>query len=119
MNKLQSPVIEHQDTWLKIVQIAYWLLYVARNEITKIDFEVWQKYLPMNKNIGKSVVEQIKLSLSQVQNQSIDFFVTIRRFDFDKTLFLPQKCKKVRVEFWAPSFYPIVKKTRKVKPIPI
>jgi hypothetical protein len=118
MNKLQSPVIEHQDTWLKIVQIAYWLLYVARNEITKIDFEVWQKYLPMNKNIGESVVGQIKLSLSQVQKSVHRLFCT-----FDKTLFLPQKCKKGKGRILGTKLvprksYPIVKKIRKVKPIP-
>ena len=82
MNKLRSPVIEHQDTWLKIVQIASWLLYVERNEITRVDFQVWQKYLPMNKNIVDSVVERIKLSLSQVQKSVHRLFCTDSAFRF-------------------------------------
>jgi hypothetical protein len=117
MNKLQSPEIAHQDTWLKIVQIAYWLLYVAKNEITEIDFQVWQKYLPMNKNISENVIGKIKVSLSQVQKSVHRLF-----YSFDKIPFLPQKCKKGKGRIEGTTFesrktYPIVKKTKKIKPI--
>jgi hypothetical protein len=113
MNKLQSPEIKHQDTWLNIVKLCCWLLFVSTKEIIKIDFPVWQKYLPINKDRDLNVVNQVRVTLSQAQKSIHRLFCT-----FDKKPFLPQKCKKGRGRKTGSTFkprkkYPIVRKTKK------
>ena len=115
MDKLQSPQIEHQDTWLDIVKISCWLLYVASKEIVQIDFPVWQKYLPINKNRDTGVGEQAAVTLPQAQKSIHRVFCT-----FDKTPFLPQKCKKGKGRKKGDTFkprkvHPIVRKSKKKK----
>jgi hypothetical protein len=89
MDKLQSPIVEHQDKWFKIVQLAYWLLYIAQDEIEEVKAEPWQKYLTANQNNAKVAIETKTLSPAQVQKALQSVFST-----FDQTPFLPQKSKK-------------------------
>jgi hypothetical protein len=89
LNKLQSPDITHQDRWLKIVQIAYWLLYTASQEIETIDIPIWQKYLKENKKDDTNDNLKKTATLSQTQKSIHRLFCT-----FDPKPFLPQKCKK-------------------------
>jgi hypothetical protein len=113
MNKLQSPDVEHQKKWLRIVQLSYWLLCVGAKEIKTVGCKVWQKYLPENKNKGKDVVENNIVSVSQAQKSLAGVFYT-----FGIEAFLPQKCKKGKgrekgMTFTPRQRYPIVKKTKK------
>ena len=89
MGKLQSPDIEHQDNWLKITQLSYWLLAVAAEEIQDINIPVWQKYLKSNKCQEQDPNKKRRATLSQTQKSIASLFYT-----FDQTPFLPQKCKK-------------------------
>jgi hypothetical protein len=89
MDKLQSPIVEHQDKWFKIVQLAYWLLYIAQDEIDDVKPEPWQKYLTANRDNAKVAIETKNLSPAQVQKALQSVFST-----FDQTPFLPQKSKK-------------------------
>jgi hypothetical protein len=118
MNRLQSPEIKHQDKWLRIVMLSYWLLYVASKEITKIDFKLWQKYLPINKNNGETVIRQGVVTMSQTQKSIHRLFCT-----FEKKHFLPQKSKKGKGRAKGSKQetrkrHQIVKKTKKRKIVP-
>lgn len=87
LDKLQTPVLGHLDTWLRIVQVTSWLLFVASGEIGTVDCPVWQKYLPANKNA--LLKEGGRLTIAQTQRASHLVFSTL-----DKTPFLPLECKK-------------------------
>lgn len=87
MDKLQTPNVKHLDKWLCIVQTAIWLLFTASREIKQTDCPVWQKYLPKNKT-ARNEPEQ-PLTIAQTQRALHLLFCT-----FDKTPFLPLKCKK-------------------------
>ena len=49
MDKLHTLDAKHLDPWLRIVQITFWLLFTARQEIGQICCPILQKYLPKNK----------------------------------------------------------------------
>jgi hypothetical protein len=87
LDKLQTCCDKHLDPWLKIVQLTTWLLFVASDEIGKIDCPVWQKYLPANKKVEQD--ETQRLTIAQTQRAIHLVFSTL-----DKTPFLPLKCKK-------------------------
>lgn len=115
LNKLQSPDIKHQDRWLKIAQIAYWLLYTASQEIETIDIPIWQKYLKENKKEDTNDNLKKPATLSQTQKSIHRLFCT-----FDKKAFLPQKCKKGKGRaagtlIMKRTKHPIQKKSKKIK----
>jgi hypothetical protein len=87
LDKLQTPVAEHLDPWLRIVQITSWLLFTARQEIGQISCPVWQKYLPVNKNARDK--PNPLLTIAQTQKAIHLLFCT-----FDPAPFFPLKCKK-------------------------
>lgn len=45
MNKMQTPDINHEESWWQLVMIAYVQLYLAR-EIAENTLNPWEKYLP-------------------------------------------------------------------------
>ena len=45
MDKYQTSKIEHLDAWIWGVQLTYWLLYIASDEV-EIYINEWEKYLP-------------------------------------------------------------------------
>lgn len=115
MDKLQSPEIAHQDTWLDLVKLCCWLLYVSTKELLEIDIPVWQRSLPINKKQDKDVVYQRDVTLPQAQRSIYRLFCT-----FDQTPFLPQKCKNGKGRAIGDTLvprkrYPIVRKTKKRK----
>jgi len=69
-----------------MVQISTWMLFVARDE-TVIDCQKWQKYLPKNQHATQN--PDTPLTIAQTRKAIKNLFRT-----FDKTPFLPQKCKK-------------------------
>lgn len=87
MDKLQTPVVNHLDNWLRIIQITTWLLFTASSEIGQTDCPVWQKYLPKNKE-AKSQPHRPQ-TIAQTQRAVHLLFCT-----FDPAAFLPLKCKK-------------------------
>ncbi len=86
LDKLQTPEHDHLQQWLRIVQISTWLLFVARNE-TEIDCQKWQRYLPKNQYAKEN--PEAPLTIAQTRKGIKNLFRT-----FDKTPFLPLKCKK-------------------------
>lgn len=59
---LQSPCLEHQKTWLKMVQLSYWLLYLAAYEVKQIDCPEWQRYLAQNKSIAADSTTPLRIA---------------------------------------------------------
>jgi hypothetical protein len=104
LDKLQTPCDHHLDKWIRIVQLTSWLLYVASDEIGKIECPVWQKYLPANKKIDQN--SSLRLTIAQTQRSIHLLFSTL-----DKTPFLPLKCKKGKGRKTGDTF---IKKTRYV-----
>jgi len=49
MDAFQTPDVEHLDNWMEIVHLAYWLLWVARDQ-AKPECYKWQQYDPNYKN---------------------------------------------------------------------
>lgn len=87
LDKLQTPIAEHLDPWLRVVQITSWLLFTARGEIGQVCCPIWQKYLPKNKAIQDQPHQP--LTIAQTQRAAHLLFCT-----FDPAPFLPLKCKK-------------------------
>ncbi len=87
IDKLQTPIAECLDPWLRMVQISSWLLFTARDEIGQVSCPVWQKYLPKNKAAQDQPHQP--LTIAQTQRAAHLLFCT-----FDPTPFLPLKCKK-------------------------
>jgi len=89
MDKFQSPDIKHQKAWLRMVQLTFWLLYVGSQELGSIDCPEWQKYLPANKDKGKTAIGNGEVTMAQAQKSMASIF-----YGFDKTPFLPQISQK-------------------------
>lgn len=117
MDKLQTPVAERLDPWLRIVQLTSWLLFTARQEIGQICCPVWQKYLPKNKAVQEKEEKEEKehpvLTIAQTQRAINLLFCT-----FDQTAFMPLKSKKGKGRLKGQKFpqrvrFKVVKKIKK------
>lgn len=65
MDSYQTPDAQHQDNWMEIVGLAYWLLWVTSQEATH-QVRKWQQYDPYHKN---RVKYQLSPTPSEVQRQ--------------------------------------------------
>lgn len=65
MNDFQTPDIQHQDNWMEIVGLSYWLLWVA-SKTAKPCVRKWQKYDPRYEN---RVRNNLPPTPSEVQRQ--------------------------------------------------
>lgn len=80
MDGFQTPDVEHQDNWMEIVAMAYWLLWVASKEALP-HARKWQRY-------DKRYIQREKYRLpptpSEVQRQMESIIL-----GFEQTPFLP------------------------------
>jgi hypothetical protein len=81
MDSYQTPDVQHQDNWMEIVGLAYWLLWVASKE-AKPCVHKWQKYDPYYKN---RVKYKLRPTPSEVQRQ-LPFII----LSFEQDPFLPK-----------------------------
>ena len=81
MDDYQTPEVEHQDNWMEIVGLAYWLLWAARPEAVPCVYK-WQKYDPYYKN---RVENRLPPTPSEVQRQLKRIILT-----FEQTPFYPK-----------------------------
>jgi hypothetical protein len=86
LDKYQTPDRQHLQNWLIVWQLANWLLLTAQKDCINI-VKPWEKYLPVNKLCADNISKT--LTLAQTRKSVSTLFAT-----FDKTPFLPQKCKK-------------------------
>jgi hypothetical protein len=87
LNDFQTPYVEHLDNWALIVATAYWLLFVAADEVDLI-LKPWERNLPKNKeliNAQKSATQQPKKSVAQAKKGAFALFYT-----FDRKTFAPK-----------------------------
>jgi hypothetical protein len=90
LDSYQTPIIEHLDNWAVIVAVAYWLLFVAADEVDLI-LKPWERYLPKNKAIvaaQKTATNQPKKSVAQTKKGTLALFCT-----FDRKAFAPKSVK--------------------------
>lgn len=87
LGKYQTPDLQHSKNWLKVVQLSYWVLWMAEEELReeKLKIPKWQKYLTTEK---QRVKEQGVLSPTKVQQNIGIIFST-----FDREPFLPKGSK--------------------------
>lgn len=74
LDKFQTPIQAHLDLWLRVVQLAEWLLYVASEDVVSAP-KKWQKYGDPKKQC---------LTIAQTRKGCQSLFL-----NFDKTPFLP------------------------------
>jgi hypothetical protein len=87
LNSFQTPKKEHLGNWMNIVQLATWLLYTARTEISKLECKEWQKYSQRNKAAAEDPSRG--LDIFQVHASIKNLFCT-----FPTAPFLPAKSNK-------------------------
>jgi hypothetical protein len=94
LNAYQTPVVEHLDNWSLIVATAYWLLFVAADEVELL-LKPWERYLPKNKDLvaalkttPKAAENQPKKSAAQTKKGAFALFYT-----FDRKAFSPKSVK--------------------------
>jgi hypothetical protein len=81
LDKSQTPDEDHLQNWLEVVNLAYWLLFVGKEE-ARHACRKWQQYDPYFKN---RVQQDLKVTPSQVQMQLIGIIL-----GFDQRPFLPK-----------------------------
>lgn len=80
LDSFQTPDLKHQEAWLKVVQIAYWILWLASPQ-AEPKGKKWQQYAHKNTPAYLSAVP----SPSQVQQQA-EIIIS----GFEKEPFLPK-----------------------------
>ena len=111
LDKYQTPDEEHLQNWMEVVNLAYWLLYVGKEE-AKHDCLKWQQY---DKHYKNRVKYDMKPTPSQVQSQLTGIIL-----GFEQDPFLPKvqiKGKGRQLGDTQPKRerYPVLKKKKKRK----
>lgn len=59
MDEYQTPEVEHEENWWQIVQLAYFLLWLAR-PLAEVHRRAWERYLPQPEagNPSPSIVQR-------------------------------------------------------------
>jgi hypothetical protein len=80
VNDYQTPEVQTLDNWLLIVAIAYWLLFVAADEVELV-VKPWERNLPKNKEIrdAQTANTQPKKSVAQTKKGTYALFSTFDR----------------------------------------
>jgi len=85
MEACQTPDIEHLDNWMEIVSLAYWLLWVAKDEAEPMAYK-WQQY---DDRFKARLEKGLTPSPSEVQRQLQSIILS-----FEQTPFKPKVQKK-------------------------
>ena len=84
LDKYQTPDVAHLDNWTLIVACAYWLLFVASDEVKTV-VKPWEKYLPIHKKqkqAEQNKEQAPKKSIAQVKKAALSLFYTFDRKPF-------------------------------------
>ncbi len=90
LDKFQTPEEDHLQSWLEIVSLAYWLLYVAQEQ-ANYETHKWQQY---DENHQKRKEFGLKATPSQVQNQAQRIILGFEQTDFLPKLQIKGKGRK-------------------------
>lgn len=109
LDKFQTPDEEHLQNWMEVVSLAYWLLFVGKDEAVH-SCRKWQQY---DKNHKARIEHQLNVTPSQVQMQMTGIIL-----GFDQNPFLPKV--KIKGKGRAKGYkcpkrkrYPVLKKPKK------
>lgn len=85
-NDYQTPDVQTLDNWTLIVAAAYWLLFVAADEV-ELTVKPWERNLPKNKEIAnaQTTTQLPKKSVAQAKKGAFSLFYT-----FDRKPFAPK-----------------------------
>jgi hypothetical protein len=79
INDYQTPDVETLDNWTLTVAAAYWLLFVAADEVELI-VKPWERNLPKNKQISNATTTTLpKKSVAQTKKGAAALFYTLDR----------------------------------------
>lgn len=81
MDSFQTPDVEHLDNWMEIVSLAYWLLWVAKDEARPKVYK-WQQY---EKRYKQRLEYSLPASPSEVQR-----YIECIILSFDQEPFVPK-----------------------------
>lgn len=82
LESYQTPVLQHLDNWLLVVQESLWLLWAASTQVEQVS-EKWQQYGEPKRAEGeRKTAAQTRKGLEQLL------------LTFEKKVYLPKKCKK-------------------------
>jgi hypothetical protein len=102
LDKYQTPDVDNLDKWTLIVACAYWLLFVAADEVGTV-VKPWERNLPIHKQQTQLKDDQTapKKSIAQVKKAAYQLFYTLDRKPFSpksvnngKGRKIGTKCKK-------------------------
>lgn len=72
LDKFATPSLQHLEAWAWIVALAYWLLFVASNEVETI-VRPWERYLPKTKAAKQGAPKSVALTRKAAKA----FFLTL------------------------------------------
>jgi hypothetical protein len=106
LDKFQTPILEHFDLWLRLIQLTESLLFQASDAVVSQP-KKWQKYA------DKLPSQRGRLTIAQTRKACQSLFLT-----FDQTPFLPQVSNKGKgrekgTTFTPKPTCPPIKKTKK------
>jgi hypothetical protein len=110
LDSFQTPDEAHQEAWLKVVQMAYWMLWLAREQ-AEPKSKKWQQYAYKNTSAYLSKVP----SPSQVQQQMGTIILGFDQEPFKPKVRIKGKGRKSGQTQKKRPRYPVKKKTKKAK----
>lgn len=78
LDKYQTPDEDHFQNWMEVVNLAYWLLFVGKQE-AQHTCRKWQQY---DKNYKNRVTNEMEVTPSQVQLQLSGIILGFEQEDF-------------------------------------
>lgn len=110
LDKFQTPDEQQWQNYLEVLSLAYWLLWVAKDEAKPQPNKKWQKY---DQNTKNRQLAGLNPSPSEVQQQLEAIILS-----FEQKPFLPKKVKKGKGRKKGTQFpkrikHPVRKKTKK------
>jgi len=111
LDKYQTPEEEHLENWMEVVNLAYWLLFVGKDEAEHV-CRKWQQY---DKNHKNRVKYDQTVTPSQVQNQMVDIILGFEQDPFLPKVQIKGKGRQTGQTLPKRKEYPILKKKKKKK----
>ena len=111
LDKYQTPDEEHLQNWMEIVSLAYWLLFVGKEE-AKHDCRKWQQYDKHHKN---RIKHNLNVTPSQVQLQMTGIILGFEQTDFLPKVQIKGKGRQKGHQQPKRERFPVLKKSKKRK----
>lgn len=111
LDKYQTPDEDHFQNWMEVVNLAYWLLFVGKQE-AQHTCRKWQQY---DKNYKNRVANHMDVTPSQVQLQLSGIILGFEQEDFLPKPQIKGKGRKLGQTQPKRKKYPVLKKKKKRK----